>query len=55
MKKREKTEFGEYLVGQIKTAEMSQEEFDKWSKKHCEKCFFFKGGRCLFGKKKKDK
>ena len=34
--------------------EMTQEEFDKWSEEHCEKCFFFKGGHCLFGKKKKN-
>ena len=32
---------------------ITQAEFDKWSQEHCEKCFFFKGGRCLFGKKNK--
>ena len=34
--------------------EITQAEFDKWSKEHCDKCFFIKGGHCLFGKKNKN-
>ena len=34
------------------SGEISQSDFNKWSKEHCDKCFFFKGNRCLFGNKK---
>lgn len=35
--------------------EITQEDFDKWSKEHCDKCFLFVGKKdnkhCIFGKK----
>lgn len=42
--------FDKYTKGEI-----SQIEFDNWSKKNCEKCFLFIGKKnnkhCIFGKK----
>ena len=42
-----KTVFQAYSNG-----DMSQSDFDNWSKENCEGCFFFRKGHCLFGKKK---
>lgn len=45
-----KTVFNNYTNGII-----TQNEFDKWSKEHCEKCWLFIGKKdnkhCIFGKK----
>lgn len=35
----------------FKNGKITQSEFDKWSKEHCDKCFLFINGHCLFGKK----
>jgi len=32
--------------------EISQKEFDKWSKENCEHCFFCWNKHCIFGGKK---
>lgn len=42
-----KSVFEDYSKGLI-----SQRDFDEWSKRNCDKCFFFIGKHCIFGKKK---
>ena len=45
------------IFNKFSTGKMTQEDFDNWSKEHCEHCILFiKKDHCVFGgKKKKEK